>query len=122
MKPYPEIDRGKTAQRIRSLMQCNRLKPADIKEYLGLSCVQTIYRWLNGTNIPTIDNLYALSALFCVRIDDIVDGDKPRHGFLTRATAYYYSLTAWRRCLTFLGRAIQSVRGPANFEAALTER
>lgn len=73
---YPEINRIETARRIKFLMEYRQLKPVDLKEYLGLTCVQTVYRWLDGTNIPTIDNLYALSQLFRIQIDEIVAGNK----------------------------------------------
>ena len=52
------------------------LSAKDVQEYLGLGCVQSVYRWIDGINMPTIDNLYALSALFQVPIDSIVRGDR----------------------------------------------
>ena len=69
---YPVIDKRRTAKYIRFFMYCAGLKPTDLQEYLGLTCVQTVYRWLDGTNIPSIDNLYALSRLFGVKIDDML--------------------------------------------------
>lgn len=73
---YPMIDKRRTAKRIRILMHCSGLRPTDIQDYLGLTCVQTVYRWLDGTNIPSIDNLYALSRLFGVKVDDMLAGDE----------------------------------------------
>lgn len=73
---FPVIDKKRTAERIKLFMYCNCLKPADIQKYLGLTCVQTVYRWLDGINIPSIDNLYALSQLFGVKIDDMLAGDR----------------------------------------------
>ncbi len=69
---YPIIDKKKTAKHIRFFMNCRGLKPTDIQNYLGLTCVQTVYRWLDGTNIPSIDNLYALSRLFGIKVDDML--------------------------------------------------
>lgn len=68
----PTIDQRATGQRIKYYMDRANLKPADIQWYLGLTCVQTVYRWLDGTNIPTIDHLYALSRLLGVRVDDMI--------------------------------------------------
>ena len=48
----------------------------DVKEYLGLACLQSIYHWLNGITMPTIDNLYALSELFQVPVDDMLCGNR----------------------------------------------
>lgn len=44
----PMIDKQGTAKRIKYFMELNCLKPVDIQTYLGLACVQTIYRWLEG--------------------------------------------------------------------------
>lgn len=73
---YPVIDKEKTGARIRVLMKEAQKTPADIQNYLGLSCVQTVYRWLDGTNIPSIDNFYALSQLFQVSVDDMIVGNR----------------------------------------------
>lgn len=73
---YPVIDKKRTAERIKSFMRYNRLKPTDIQHYLGLTCVQTVYRWLDGVNIPSVDNLYALSQLFGVMVDDMLAGHR----------------------------------------------
>lgn len=73
---YPIIDSIKTGERIRELMLENELSPKDIQAYLSLACTQTVYRWLNGISVPSIDNLYALSALFETSIDDIIQGDR----------------------------------------------
>lgn len=48
----------------------------DVQQYLGLASEQSIYAWLNGRNMPTIDNLYALSELLQVSIDSIVRGNR----------------------------------------------
>lgn len=48
----------------------------DIQEYLNLASVQSVYNWCNGINMPTIDNLYALSQLFQLPIDAIVRGNR----------------------------------------------
>lgn len=73
---YPTIDKRWTAGRIQFFMHCCGIKPKDIQDYLGLACVQTVYRWLDGTNVPSIDNLYALSRLFGVKVDDMLVGDE----------------------------------------------
>ena len=33
--------------------------------------VQSVYHWLDGKAVPSVDNLYALSVLFNVKLDDI---------------------------------------------------
>ena len=54
------------------------LSVKDVKEYLGLSCIQSVYHWLNGHSMPTIDNLYALSELFQMPVDDMICGNRRR--------------------------------------------
>lgn len=52
------------------------ITPKEVKKYLNLTSVQSVYNWLNGLNMPTIDNLYALSQLLQVPIDAIVCGNR----------------------------------------------
>ena len=73
---YPVIDKERTGKRLKGLMELNGLSPKDIQCYLSLSCVQTVYRWLEGTNIPSIDNLYALSQLFQTGMDEMIAGNR----------------------------------------------
>lgn len=72
MQEPPTINQKATACKIRDYMKQNGLKPSDLQRYLGLACVQTVYRWIDGTNIPSVDHLYALSRLFCIRMDDMI--------------------------------------------------
>lgn len=69
---YPVIDKRKTGDTLKRYMQERGLTDRDVQEYLGLACVQTVYRWTTGISIPTIDNLYALSRLMKVSIDDLI--------------------------------------------------
>lgn len=70
----PTIDKVKTGQNIKELMNKKHITPNDLMEYLQLSCVQTVYRWFEGVNLPSIDNLYALSCLLGVSMDNLVVG------------------------------------------------
>ena len=72
----PVINKRETGWNIRILMDKYNLTVKDVQEYLGLGSQQSIYHWLNGISMPTIDNLYALSSLFGVSMDDIVRGNK----------------------------------------------
>ena len=48
------------------------LSVADIQMVFGFNSPQAIYKWQNGTALPTVDNLIVLAALLNVRIDDIL--------------------------------------------------
>ena len=57
---YPVINTKETGNRIRKIMKIRGLSAKDVQRYLNLSCVQSVYHWLDGSSMPTIDNLYAL--------------------------------------------------------------
>ena len=73
----PIIDKKKTGINLRLLMDKRGFTVKDVQQYLKLGSVQSIYHWLNGISLPTLDNLYALSYLFQVPIDDMVCGNRP---------------------------------------------
>ena len=73
---FPLIDKQKTGMNLRRIMDKQGITAKNVQEYLGLGCVQSIYRWFNGQSMPTIDNLYALSELLNVPIDAIVRGNR----------------------------------------------
>ena len=73
---YPIIDKQATGNRIKRIMEQKNISVKDLREYLGLSCVQSIYHWLDGTCLPTLDNLYAMSQLFGTTIDALVCGNR----------------------------------------------
>lgn len=73
---FPIIDRKRTGIRLRRVMDERGLSVKDVQQYLELGSVQSVYHWLNGLSMPTIDNLYALSELFQMPIDDLVCGNR----------------------------------------------
>ena len=73
---FPLINKRETGVNLRRIMDMRGITPKDVQEYLGLACVQSVYRWTDGVNMPTIDNLYALSELLQVPIDAIVCGNR----------------------------------------------
>lgn len=75
MNQFPGVDRKKTGMRLKALLEVHGYTVAMVQEYLGLSCPQTIYRWFEGRNIPSVDNLYAMSYLLKVPMDCLIEGD-----------------------------------------------
>ena len=73
---FPTINLKETGINLHRIMDKRGITPKDIKEYLNLTSVQSVYNWCSGINMPTIDNLYALSQLLQVPIDTIVRGNK----------------------------------------------
>ena len=72
----PRINLKETGINLRRIMDKRGITVKDVQKYLGLGSVQSVYHWLNGISMPTIDNLYALSELFQVPMDAIVCGNK----------------------------------------------
>jgi transcriptional regulator with XRE-family HTH domain len=72
----PLIDREKTGCRIRMMMEERGITVQEVRSYLCLGCVQSIYHWFHGISLPTLDNLYALSELMQVPMDTLICGDR----------------------------------------------
>ena len=53
-----------------------------------MSCVQSVYRWMNGCSLPTIDHLYALSELFRIPIDQMLVGNRTYQSLPYRDSFY----------------------------------
>ena len=76
---FPTIDKRATGINLRKLMDEREIAVKDVQKFLVLGCVQSVYRWLDGVSMPTIDHLYALSELLQVSIDAIVCGNRKTH-------------------------------------------
>ena len=73
---FPTINLRETGINLQRIMDNRGITPKDIKEFLNLGSIQTVYNWCNGLNMPTVDNLYALSQLLRVSIDEIICGNR----------------------------------------------
>ena len=103
---FPLINKRDIGVNLRRIMDMRGITLKDVQEYLGLGCVQSVYRWTDGVNMPTIDNLYALSELLQVPIDAIVRGNmapivpdiiiKQLDSRESRLCAYYEKLNEMR--------------------------
>ena len=69
---FPTIDVEATGQNIMRLREEAGLSVRELQIIFGFSTPQAIYKWQNGRAMPTIDNLVMLSAIFGVKMDDIV--------------------------------------------------
>lgn len=72
---FPTIDLMRTGANIVRLRKAAGLTVHDLQMVFGFNSPQAIYKWQNGTALPTVDNLIALTALLHVRIDDILITD-----------------------------------------------
>ena len=75
MVNLPIIDMIRTGQNISRLRKQAGLSVKDLQDVFGFATPQVIYKWQQGTALPTIDNLVALAAVLQVSIDDILVTD-----------------------------------------------
>ena len=72
MKQYPVIDPIATGKNIIRLRVERGMSVRDLQAYFGFEEPQAIYKWQQGKSLPSVDNLYALGALFEVPMEDIL--------------------------------------------------
>ncbi len=71
-KRTPEIlDVVATGRRIKALVDEKRIAISDIGKTLNIS-PQAIYKWSTGKNLPTIRNMFLLSKMLKVDVDDML--------------------------------------------------
>lgn len=69
---FPVIDPVATGENIQRLRRERGLSVRDLQMFFGFEEPQAIYKWQRGKSLPSVDNLYALSALLDVSMDDII--------------------------------------------------
>ena len=69
---YPIIDMHATGTHIKELMDAREVTVQDVQKALSLAAPQAVYRWLRGSNLPSVDNLYALSRYLDVQMEDVI--------------------------------------------------
>ena len=72
LKAFPVIDLVATGNNIRRLRMERGLTIRALQSYFGFEEPRAIYKWQKGESLPTVDNLYALGALFEVPMDQIL--------------------------------------------------
>ena len=68
----PVIDVQGTGKKIKENMERIGLSVADVQKEFNLTCKASVYHWVHGRNLPTIDNLVVLSRLFGCKLDDLL--------------------------------------------------
>lgn len=96
-RKYPVVDLERTGQNIKRIMQLKGFCVRDVQDFLKLSTPQSIYHWFDGRNLPTVDNLYALSELFQITVDAILVGNRKfecrcQNDMYQRGLVYYEKL------------------------------
>ena len=69
---YPVIDMHATGTHIKELMDARELSVQDVQKAMGLALPQAVYRWLCGSNLPSVDNLFALICYLNVQMEYVL--------------------------------------------------
>lgn len=72
MIEFPIIDMEATGKNIQQLRMERGLTVREVQEFFGFEEPSAIYMWQRGQNLPSVDNLFALSKLFEVQMEDIL--------------------------------------------------
>ena len=72
MMNIPTIDMVATGKNIIRLREKAGLTVRDLQDVFGFATPQAIYKWQQGTAMPSIDNLVVLANVLGVTMDDIV--------------------------------------------------
>lgn len=69
---FTTTDMLMTGQLIKRLVNERGYSVSDIQHELGLSCPQPVYRWYKGQNLPSVDNLFILSRMLGLHMEDLL--------------------------------------------------
>lgn len=72
MIPFPTIDVKATGRNIERLRSKQGLTVQELQEFFGFETPSVIYQWQRGEALPSVDNLYALSAVLRVTMNEIL--------------------------------------------------
>ena len=61
-----------TGTHIKELMDTREATVQDVQKAMGLASPQAVYRWLCGSNMPSVDNLFALSRYLNTSMDEMI--------------------------------------------------
>jgi len=85
---YPIIDMEKTGEWLRYLCKRKNIAVKDIQERLQIASNQAVYAWFNGKTLPSLNNMFALSEMIGIKINDMVVDDMHEHPFLRGRNGY----------------------------------
>ncbi len=95
-KQFPTINLEATGRQIAKLRKAKGLTVRDMQDYFGFEAPQAIYKWQKGITLPSVDNLFALSSLLEVTVNDILianSTDNDRHKELKSSDFFAFQLS-----------------------------
>ena len=71
----PAINMAATGANIRDLIKARGLTVSEVQTIYGLNTPQSIYKWMRGEMLPSLDNLVILAYILETTIDKIIITD-----------------------------------------------
>ncbi len=68
----PVIDMEATGVNIDRLRRKSGLTVRDIQKAFGFKTPRSIYKWMQGVSLPSVDNLIALAYILNITVEDII--------------------------------------------------
>ena len=68
---YTTIDCVETGKKLAALMELHFVDVKNLANSLGVSN-QAVYKWINGQSLPSLENMFQISRILQVSIDDII--------------------------------------------------
>ncbi len=68
-----QIDMIKTGRKIRALCKEKNITVKDIQKELCIGAFQSIYDWFSGKSLPSLDNMFRLSKMLNVQMEDLIE-------------------------------------------------
>ncbi len=70
----PTIDKKATGLHIKQIMDEKHISAYDLSKMLGVSAL-AVYKYINGTNLPTTLHLYQMAFILGTTMDELLIGD-----------------------------------------------
>lgn len=68
----PKINSIATGENIARLLKERKIKVADLKQILGVNSKESIYKWIRGQSLPSLEHLVILAHVLDVTMDEII--------------------------------------------------
>lgn len=72
------IDAKRTGKRIKQLCEAKNITVKNIQEELNIGAFQSIYNWFSGKTLPSLDNMYRLSKMLNVAMEEMIVDNSSR--------------------------------------------
>lgn len=69
---FVALDAALTGKKIKSVIKASGYSVKELQGMLGLSCPQSVYKWMSGCSLPSLDNLYMMHRIFGMHMEDML--------------------------------------------------